>query len=561
MQVALYKNAQATDLLTVLQVPEAQAVIAGYSVVHTAGKFTIGDKSYLFWGQDMPRIYQGSSIPSDVWGESFTGWILPDPDNDDHYIYTATGARIKYRHTLNGTTGGITFEYPETYDGTTYTRRTDPDLKMVSDTYNRTLYRPVFYLLYAPVARCLDWDNSQVYVDGKPCMGPSYIPFIKYQIIGTGNMTDPSYKSVTSLSLFDTSAVPDAYKPTKNTRRGGKGVGSYHGAVNGERPDIATRNAVTTFGGSGDGLTYYQLGSIAGLHRCINYAYELGVLRDNQYIRDAMVSAYLLPVLTIDKSSASGVRIADNTINDFDPLMSIYILDQEHISEKKSCYYDFGELDGWGDKIDFTNTQLTLFLPFVGSVNIDINACQYGSLTVDYYIDVYNGNIIYYVYTQSLDSPTDTLYGTYTGNCAIEIPLCGAGQSGSVLGKITNAVSALAVGAGSIAAGNPVAALNAAAGMTDAVIPHYNVDRSGSLDTNGVSLNAWRISLKISMPVELREETQDIIGHASYFRCKMSDLPAGRHVITAVDVDTISGATVAEKEEIKAILERGVFIK
>ena len=30
MQIALYKNAAATDLLTILTVPEAQAVIAGY---------------------------------------------------------------------------------------------------------------------------------------------------------------------------------------------------------------------------------------------------------------------------------------------------------------------------------------------------------------------------------------------------------------------------------------------------------------------------------------------------------------------------------------------------
>lgn len=555
MQVALYKNAQATDLLAVLQVPEAQAVIAGYGNSRHYGDFAIGTNQYDYFGQNSPGIYQGSFIPNNFWGESMSGWLLPDPDNDDHYIYTSTGARIKYTHVLSGSNGVFTMYYPEPLDGNTYKTPISAVYPMIVYTYVRAQYRPILYFGYAPKAHCLEWDNSIAKT------GAALIAFVRAQIVGTGNLTDPDYQSIASVTLFDTSTISPVYKPTKNTRRGGKGVGSYHGAVNGERPDISTRNSVTTFGGSGDGLTYYQLGSIDGLHRCINYAYELGVLRDNQYIRDAMVSAYLLPVLTIDKSSASGVRIADNTINDFDPLMSIYILDQEHISEKKSCYYDFGELDGWGDKIDFTNTQLTLFLPFVGSVNIDINACQYGSVTVDYYIDVYNGNIIYYVYTQSLDSPTDTLYGTYTGNCAIEIPLCGAGQSGSVLGKITNAVSALAVGAGSIAAGNPVAALGAAAGMTDAVIPHYNVDRSGSLDTNGVSLNAWRISLKISMPVELREETQDIIGHASYFRCKMSDLPSGRHVITAVDVDTISGATAAEKEEIKAILERGVFIK
>lgn len=555
MQIALYKNAAATDLLTILTVPEAQAVIAGYGNSRHYGEFTIGTDQYDYFGQNNPGIYQGSFIPNNFWGEAMAGWLLPDPDNEDHYIYTSTGARIKYTHVLSGSNGVFTMYYPEPLDGNTYKTLISAAYPMIVYTYVRAQYRPILYFGYAPKAHCLEWDNTIVKT------GSALIAFVRSQIVGTGSLTDPDYQAIAEVTLFDTSTISPVYKPTKNTRRGGTGTGTYHGAVNGERPNIATRNSTTTFGGSGDGLTYYQLGSINGLHRCINYAYEMGVLRDNQYLRDAMVSAYILPVLTITSTAASGVRIADNTINDFDPLMSIQIFDQAHISDMQSCYYDFGELDGWGDKLDFTNTQLTLFLPFVGSVNIDINACMYNRLEVDYCIDVYNGNIIYYVYTNSLETDTDTLYGTYTGNCAIDIPLCGAGQSGSVLGRITNAVSSLAVGAASIAAGNPMTAAGAALGMVDAVVPTYKVDRSGAIDVNGSCLSPYRISLKISQPVELRADTQYNVGRAAYFDCTFSDLPAGKHIISAVEVDGISTATSAEQEQIKQILMRGVYVK
>lgn len=556
MQIALYSNAQATDLLSILTVPEAQAVIAGYGNSRHYGDFDIGTDQYDYFGQNIPGIYQGSFIPSNFWGESMSGWLLPDPDNYDHYIYTATGARIKYTHTLSGSDGVLTVYYPEPLDATEYKTPISQTYPMIVYTYTRSQYRPILYFGYAPTAHCLEWDNTIAKT------GAALIAFVRCQIVGSGNLTDPDYQAIASVTLFDTSTISPVYKPTKNTRRGGRGSGNYHGVSNGERPDVATRNAVTTFGGSGDGLTYYQLGSLNGLHHCINYAYELGVLRDNQYIRDAMVSAYLLPTITLNKSSASGVRIADNTINDFsDPLMSIYILDQEHIAEGRDVWYDFGEYDGWGDQIDFTLTDISLFLPFVGTINIDASACMYGRITIKHLIDAYNGNIIYYVYTKSVDADTDTLYGTYTGNAAIEIPLCGAGQSGSVLGKITNAVSSLAVGAASIAAGNPITAAGAALGMLDSAVPTYKVDRSGAIDANGACLAAYRISLKISMPIELRDDTQLLIGHASYFRALIGDLPRGRHVVSAVEIDTLSGATDSEKARIKQIMEGGIYIR
>ena len=552
MEFALYTDPAATNLFLIVQ---------AYTASNLMRNFSFGHKRNITIGTTTSEIFRGNGTGDvSIAGSSGTNWIVPDPDDEivDHFLYTISGTRFNYRHRiLSGTTARFNMHTPSLFDGTDYiTPFTDENYDLLIVDYDRTQFRPELIWIYG------DYDGRDYSFYERIWRGKALLPAILLRDIHTGTLSDPRKDGAMSVNYIDISAYgTQPFKPTKNTRRGGTGTGTYHGAVNGERPNIATRNSTTTFGGSGDGLTYYQLGSMNGLHRCINYVYEMGVLRDNQYLRDAMVSAYILPVLTITSTAASGVRIADNTINDFDPLMSIQIFDQAHISDMKSCYYDFGELDGWGDKLDFTHTQLTLFLPFVGSVNIDINACMYNRLEVDYCIDVYNGNIIYYVYTNSLETDTDTLYGTYTGNCAIDIPLCGAGQSGSVLGRITNAVSSLAVGAASIAAGNPVTTAGAALGMIDAATPTYKVDRSGAIDVNGACLSPYRISLKISQPVELRADTQLNVGRASFFDCAFSDLPAGKHIISAVEVDGISTATAAEQEQIKQILMRGVYVK
>ena len=555
MQFALYKDAAATDLLTQVTAFEPTAAMSNYVGSSGVRNVTVGTVTSTVFCSSSVASQGGSGVvvDSDITGST---WVLPDPDTSDHYIYTTSGTRIRYTHTVSGTTGYVTILTPEIFDGEQYLLPFTGQLAY--KPYDRSEFRPELAWVYGDMIGRRTSDNAVIW------RGKALVPVIRLRSITTGTYADWNFESVGTISdnFLDISAYGSLpYKPTRNSRAGGKGVGTYHGRTNGERPDIAARNGVTTFGGSGNGLTYYQLGSVNALHQVISYAYGLGEVRDNSYVRASLVAAYLLPVLTIRKSSAKGVQIADKMYNaaSFVPPSTVDMLDLDHISDRKSCWYDFRELDGTGDFLDFTRTKFALFLPFVGTINLNANAMQWKRLQVDYYIDTYNGNIVYWVYTQSVDSDTDQLYGTYSGNCAIEIPLCGAGESGSMLGKITNMVSALGVGAASIAAGNPIGVAGAAAGMIDSLIPTYYVDRSGAVDTNGTSLDGWRISLKISMPHELRVDSSKLLGRPSYFRSAIGSLPQGRHVCQGVDVENIPNATAAEKQQIKMILEGGFF--
>lgn len=362
---------------------------------------------------------------------------------------------------------------------------------------------------------------------------------------------------------------PEINRKTKNTKKGGSGSGAWTNRSNGERMNISERrNAFSFCSKNGDGLTCYRLGNSDFLHYILNQTYELGIVKDNSYVRSALVSAYLLPYCPDIESPTftrfqTYVQVANLTLGEERPESKEVVL--TNLSGKYGCIYDLSG-NGWDDFHDW-ETRFELYLPFVGSVNIDARAIAQSQIYVIYTINVYNGNIVYWVYTKCLDSPTDRLYGIYSGNCAIEIPLMGAGESGSVLGKITNTVSGIATGVSSIASGNPVAAaaglVNGASQIIDSLVPSYHVDKSGTIDTNSSTQSPYRISLKITAPrpIRLGENSIEtpVKGKPSYFNCTIEDLPSGLNVISDINLDTVT-ASDAEKDAIRQILKGGVFV-
>lgn len=502
---------------------------------------------------------QGVPTPELIDAASATGWRIPDVSNESFYIYFDGGTRVSFQHYVNGNRNVLRIEstfgirHVEEYVNGSFGYQTN----LFNYTYDPTDVGSI--TLHVFHCTVYGFRGQGGYAGN---YRPAYVFFIRIRSRG-GSLSDPIYMCAFEDELLTLSdgeqKAPNA--PNKTTRRGGMGTGSYPNRVNGERMNVAIRNASTSYGGNGNGLTYYRLTKSA-LHAVLNKVFKIGIARDNAYLRQCLVCAYLLPDLTITADTGYEVSVANERI----PVGQVEIYDLEHISRPRTACYDFINNEdysvGWDNYTDFTNTKLTLYLPFVGAVNIDVNACQYSRLTVTYYIDVYNGNIVYWVYTRSYDSPTDTLYGVYSGNCAIQIPLYGVGESGSILGKVTNTVNAIATGAAAVMTGNPRMAVKAVGDTMSAIesaIPTYTVERNGTIDTNSVSLQGWRISLKISKPKVLRCESVQLIGLPSYYKARISELPSGYHVVSAVDVDTIPNATAAEKEEIRRVLMGGFY--
>lgn len=545
----------------ILECPESTERLLDLMDYHSA-TVAIDDTTKYFWvSSKNGNGFRDDSSPSPelIDAASSTGWRVPDVSDESFYIYFDGGTRINFKHYQDGNNNRLTIE-------PTFGIRHVEEYVDGSFGYQT----PLFSFAYDPsdvgsitlhVFHCTDYGFRD-YDGWAGNYRPAYVFFIRIRS-KSGSLGDPLFLCAFQDDLLTLSdgeqKAPNA--PNKTTRRGGMGNGSYPNRVNGERMNVAIRNGSTSYGGNGDGLTYYRLTKSA-LHAVLNKVFQIGIARDNAYLRQCLVCAYLLPDLTITADTGYGVSVANERV----PVGQVEIYDIEHISQPRNAYYDFTNNEdysvGWDNYTDFTNTKLTLYLPFVGAVNIDVNACQYSRLSVTYYIDVYNGNIVYWVYTRSYDSPTDTLYGVFSGNCAIQIPLYGVGESGSILGKVTNNVNAIATGAAAVMTGNPrmtVKAVGDTMSAVESAIPSYTVERNGTIDTNSVSLQGWRISLKISKPKVLRCDSVQLIGLPSYYKARISEIPSGYHVVGAVDVDTVPNATAAEKEEIRRILMGGFY--
>lgn len=112
----------------------------------------------------------------------------------------------------------------------------------------------------------------------------------------------------------------------------------------------------------------------------------------------------------------------------------------------------------WGSALDYSpNTKISLFLPFIGSVQINTDEVMNSRLGVRYRVDLLSGECV------AMVTVNDSVYYQFTGQCSVAVPLTGADWSrvysaitGAVGTAITGGIGAAASGA---AAGGATAAL------------------------------------------------------------------------------------------------------
>ena len=103
---------------------------------------------------------------------------------------------------------------------------------------------------------------------------------------------------------------------------------------------------------------------------------------------------------------------------------------------------------------DITETSVSLYLPYVGYVDLDVSKFINGSIKLHARIDTLTGSIIYYVY--SIRDGHEQLLNTFDGNCQMQIPINSADYSRMYAGLFGTASAA--VGGASIAT-KPIATL------------------------------------------------------------------------------------------------------
>lgn len=367
--------------------------------------------------------------------------------------------------------------------------------------------------------------------------------------------------AISKVDYFLDTANVKPYKPKQGnqTKRAGTGTGYYPNSQIPALPTNAINAAFSSVLGRGNGLTYYRFDGDC-LEKLTEFLYDTTLtlkFRNSEY-RDAVASLIFIPY-----------NVTADVINS---LQTIYLANKP-IYPNSACNFitqplreiDFGTVNLTADTVgyktfaDYTQTTATLYLPCYGAVNLDMHSIANGFLHLRAVIDVRNGNILYRLETQAQEDELPVLYGQYSGNCGIPVPVGGANAGVSILG----AVSSIGTVATGVATGNPLSIIGGVSALANQTAP--SVDKSGALQpaaaAYGTPVPVLQIQKKIMLaPPEWGEingflsagtdeaETNHVSDFSGYFRA------------ASCDVSGISGATESEKLEIQNLLLSGVYL-
>lgn len=363
------------------------------------------------------------------------------------------------------------------------------------------------------------------------------------------------------------------HRPTKTSIRGGNGVGYFKGTSVSPMGGTQVGAVLSRFiSSTGFGLTYYKISDSAFLS-FMAWLYQTGLFVDRQVARDAVLSCVYLPVTpTCHASAALGIYCSTKTFSAaaWSVTNQIFYVDNPIVEGQTGVY----SLLNWGTNTfaDVVNCEVSVFLPFYGEVNIDPAAVFQGELYVRYSIDCRNGNIVYNIVTKSIEDKEFYVYGHYSGNCGIPIPMVGSGQSGTYFGKLEQIGATASQGAQRTVMSEPSemtasgdliasAAVGAVGGAIKGFI-HANkpiVDKAGTVSPLTSQMDVLDIRINIARQIMILPENYgSTVGFPSAAGVRLGDETGFVKVKYLKEEDVV--ATEREKNEIISLLKEGVFL-
>ena len=193
-------------------------------------------------------------------------------------------------------------------------------------------------------------------------------------------------------------------------------------------------------------------------------------------------------------------------------------------------------------------TSVSLYLPFVGVIEVDTNRVIGKSIEIKCSIDYVQGTCVYYIYDYK-----HCLLGQYSGMCAIDSPVTGNNNA-----QVT---SAYVTGGGStainLATGNIVSATMTA--LSTAQVKHH-YDTKGSFNSACLGGANQNIVLVVDYPMY---QNLSKFNHTKGRKCnlskKISDLKGYTVFNDSIDLSGIGG-TKEEIEELKNLMIGGVYL-
>lgn len=207
----------------------------------------------------------------------------------------------------------------------------------------------------------------------------------------------------------------------------------------------------------------------------------------------------------------------------------------------------------FGSVFDYSPyTQVQLYLPFIGIVNLDVADVMRASINIVYHVDVLTGACLAEVRV-TRDSAGGTLY-QYAGNAAVTLPI----SSGSYMGIVASIASIAGGVAGTLASGGAAAPmLIGAAGS--ALTARTRVEHSGGFSGNAGAMGGKIPYLIISRPqTEMADNYSIYIGNPANKTVSLGSC-SGYVQVKECHLENIP-ATQNELNQIESLLKGGVLL-
>lgn len=209
--------------------------------------------------------------------------------------------------------------------------------------------------------------------------------------------------------------------------------------------------------------------------------------------------------------------------------------------------------------------EYSIYLPFSGIHRLDADVIVGNTLNIYADIDFLTGSILYHLIVDNGTYSRD-IY-TFTGDCAIELPITGNDYSAKYESVMNGIFSGVGMIAGA-AAGGPVGAMAGAGGVSalttglktlgNAATVKGNYMQTGKLVPNSCALSVLYPYLIVSTPQDVSPDYTSLKGRPTHKMLKLN-LLNGFAIVSNINLDSIPYATDEDKEALRSLLANGVY--
>lgn len=216
----------------------------------------------------------------------------------------------------------------------------------------------------------------------------------------------------------------------------------------------------------------------------------------------------------------------------------------------------------WGSALDYApNSRITLYLPYIGFRQLDIDEIMKKPITIEYHVDILTGACVAEIMTRTSDGVNMIAY-SFDGNCAVQVPVTGADYS-NMLSMTVKSVGTMVGAAATGGASAGVQAAAVAGGLTNTVNGVMNskptIQHSGNMAGGSGQLGQQRPYFILERPRQsLPEGYQQIEGYPANITRQLGTL-TGFTQVDNLHLENIN-ATDSELAEIESLLKSGVIL-